>query len=58
VRHAFRGRCWSSGGSRVVCMRDILILNDIWAQDKIYILIGTLLSRNMKLALFYNQKFI
>jgi hypothetical protein len=28
------------------------ILNKIWAQDKIYILVGTLLGSNMMLALF------
>jgi hypothetical protein len=22
------GRCWSSGGVRIVCMRDIFILNE------------------------------
>jgi hypothetical protein len=31
---------------RVVCMRDLFILNEIWAQDKIYILIGTMLFFN------------
>jgi hypothetical protein len=30
------------GGMRVDCMRNIFILNEIWAQGKIYILIGTL----------------
>jgi hypothetical protein len=28
----------------VVCMRDIFILNEIWAQNKIYILIGNFLG--------------
>jgi hypothetical protein len=28
----------------VISMRDIFILNKIWAQDKIYILVGTLLG--------------
>jgi hypothetical protein len=23
------------GGARVVCLRDVFILNEIWAQDKI-----------------------
>jgi hypothetical protein len=32
------------GGGRVVCMRDIFTLNEIWAQGKIYILIGTWLG--------------
>jgi hypothetical protein len=31
------------GGGRVVCMRDVFILNEIWTQDKIRILVGTLL---------------
>jgi hypothetical protein len=39
-----RERCWSSGGSRVFCKKDIFILNDVWPQDKIYILVGTLLG--------------
>jgi hypothetical protein len=30
--------------ARVVCMRYIFILNEIWTQDKIYILVGTLLG--------------
>jgi hypothetical protein len=37
------GRRWFSGGDRVVCMRYIFILNEIWAQDKMYILVGTFL---------------
>jgi hypothetical protein len=32
-------------------MRDMFILNEIWAQDKIYILVGTLIGLNMNLAL-------
>jgi hypothetical protein len=36
------GRCWSSGGGDILCMRDILILNEIWKQGKIYFLVGTL----------------
>jgi hypothetical protein len=32
------GHCWSSGRKRVVCMRDIFILNDVGKQGKIYIL--------------------
>jgi hypothetical protein len=31
------------GGTRVACMSDIFILHEIWSQDKIYILLGTLL---------------
>jgi hypothetical protein len=38
------GRCWYlGGGGRVVCVRYTIILNEIWAHDKIYILVGTLL---------------
>jgi hypothetical protein len=29
------------GGGRVVCVRYTIILNEIWAQDKIYILVVT-----------------
>jgi hypothetical protein len=29
-------------GGRLVCMRDIFILNEIRAQDEIYIFVGTL----------------
>jgi hypothetical protein len=43
--------------AQVVCMTDIFIFNNIWAQDKICILVGTLLVSNMKLALFYNLNF-
>jgi hypothetical protein len=32
------------GGARVVGMRDIFTLNEIWTQDKIYILVGILLG--------------
>jgi hypothetical protein len=35
----------------------MFILNKIWAQDKIYILVGTLLDLNMNVALFYNLNF-
>jgi hypothetical protein len=31
-------------GTRVDCMRNILILNEIWLQGKIYISIGNLLG--------------
>jgi hypothetical protein len=41
-------------GARVVCMRDIFILNE---HDKLYILVSTLLVSNMKLALFCNSNF-
>jgi hypothetical protein len=27
-------------GARIACMRDIFVLNKIWAQDKIYILVA------------------
>jgi hypothetical protein len=30
--------------ARVVCMRNIFILDGIWTQDKIYILVATLLG--------------
>jgi hypothetical protein len=30
-------------GARFGCMTDIFISNEIWGQDKVYILIGTLL---------------
>jgi hypothetical protein len=52
------GRCWSSGGARVVCMRDIFILNEIWAQHKTYILVGTFTYHLLLvpvLAAFYKQ---
>jgi hypothetical protein len=42
--HPGGGRCWSSGGRRMVCMRGIFILNEIWAQHEIYILVGTLVD--------------
>jgi hypothetical protein len=30
-------RCWSSGGGgRIVCMRDLVVLNEVWAQGNIY----------------------
>jgi hypothetical protein len=32
------------GGAQVYCTRDKLILNEIWEQDIIYILVGTLLG--------------
>jgi hypothetical protein len=35
-------------------MRNMFILNEIWAQDTMYILVGTFLSWNMKFALFCN----
>jgi hypothetical protein len=37
------GRCWSAGGAQIVFMRDIFIFNEIWAQDKICILVNTFL---------------
>jgi hypothetical protein len=33
-----------AGGGRVICMRDILIVSEIYVQGKIYILTGTLLG--------------
>jgi hypothetical protein len=35
---------YSLGRVQVVCMRDIFILNEIWAQHKIYVSVGTLLG--------------
>jgi hypothetical protein len=60
VRPHQRGRGWSSGwrgGSWVVYMRDIFILNEICAQDKINISVGTSLGLNVNLALLYNLNF-
>jgi hypothetical protein len=37
-------RCWSSVGAQVVCIKDIFILNKIWVQDKIYIMVSNLLG--------------
>jgi hypothetical protein len=41
------------GGAQVVCMRVIFILNEIWAQCKIYILAGTLLGWNILLISYH-----
>jgi hypothetical protein len=49
------GRCWPSGGSRVFYMRDILILKEICALDKIYILVGTFLGSNILLVIYYRH---
>jgi hypothetical protein len=38
------GQRFSNCGARVDCMRNILILNEIWLQGKIYISIGNLLG--------------
>jgi hypothetical protein len=46
-----------SGGGASFCMMDI-ILNEMWAQDKVYILVSTWFCWNMKLASFYNLNFI
>jgi hypothetical protein len=35
------GAPWGGGEARVDCMRDIFILNEIWVEVKIHILIGT-----------------
>jgi hypothetical protein len=32
------------GGGRVVCMRGIFILNEIWVKNKICVLVGTVLG--------------
>jgi hypothetical protein len=58
VRRPPGGRSSTSGGEGAsVCMRYIFILNEIWAQDKIYILVGTSQGLNMKLLLFYDLNF-
>jgi hypothetical protein len=41
----------------VSCLHEVLILNEIRAQHKIYILLGTFLGLNMKLVLFCNLNF-
>jgi hypothetical protein len=51
VARAPGGRCWySEGGGCEFCMNTD-ILNEIWTQNKICILEGTLLGCNMHLAL-------
>jgi hypothetical protein len=46
------GPLW--GGRLVDCMRDIIILNEIWVQGRIYIfLVGTFLGRNILLTTQY-----
>jgi hypothetical protein len=40
-------RCWASGGARVFCMRGHIYLNEIWMQDNIRILEGTLSGWNV-----------
>jgi hypothetical protein len=45
------------GGTRVVCVRDLFTLNEIWAEDEIYIFVGTLTGCDMKLALFCNLNY-
>jgi hypothetical protein len=46
---------WGGGrGGHEFFLWGTFILNEIWAQDKIYILLGALLCWNMKLVLFYN----
>jgi hypothetical protein len=42
--------CAPPGGARVVCMRDIFVLNEMWVQDKTYILGGFLLGSNVLLS--------
>jgi hypothetical protein len=52
------GGCRSCGvGGELFVWGTFLFFNEIWAQDKIYILVGTLLGWNMKLALLYNLFF-
>jgi hypothetical protein len=38
-------------------MTDTFTLNQIWAQDKIHILVGALLNRNTKLSLLHTLNF-
>jgi hypothetical protein len=38
------GLCWSFGGARIAYRRDIFILNKIRVQDKMFILVSTLLG--------------
>jgi len=45
------------GRAQVDCMRATLILNEIWAQDKIHILLRGFLCLNMKVALLYSLNF-
>jgi hypothetical protein len=42
------GAVTSGGRSASVYIRNTFTLNEIWAQDKIYILVGILLGTNMK----------
>jgi hypothetical protein len=60
VGHPPGGALLVLGGraAQIACMRDIFILNEILAQDKIYILVGTLLGLNMKLALNFIKIYI
>jgi hypothetical protein len=38
-------KLWGAVGlGGIVCTRDVCILNEMWAQDKIYILVGILLG--------------
>jgi hypothetical protein len=37
-------------------MSDIFILNEIWTQDKIYIMIGIFHGCNMKIRVYYFRK--
>jgi hypothetical protein len=39
-----QGALFALWRARVVCMRDIFILDEIWTQYKIYVLVGTLLA--------------
>jgi hypothetical protein len=44
MKRAHRGALLVLWGARVVCIRDIFILNEIRAQGKIHILTGTLVE--------------
>jgi hypothetical protein len=47
----------SLGRAQVVWMKDIFILNEIWAQDIIYVSVGTSFSWNMKFTLLCKVNF-
>lgn len=45
MERASGGEFWScGGGERVVGTKDMFAFNEIWAQDEINILVGTLLG--------------
>jgi hypothetical protein len=46
------GGCWSCVGARIISMRVIFILNEIWTQDKIYILYLSILMQYVNHLIF------